>query len=112
MGLTIALQRTILAGELAKLEASERVAILEDAVEQADETTFLAFLGAPRWMNLVDPNLLAVARGRWEHRQHPEVADQVKTVGELLGQLESTLENARGVVTDRLPEPDPVVELS
>ena len=95
----IELRRTIQRDQLSRLDEAKRASVLMEAADSGAAETVALFANAPSWQRLVDPVLVEEARQRLNERANPEGAARAREVNHLVEQLESTIHNARGLLS-------------
>lgn len=107
------LESLALRAELLERDDAERVGILWSAVEEADGRTLRAFLDAPRWLELVPPDVLDQAVAHWQEATSPEKTKVLRELEAAIKQFQASWRTLRADIASRAGiEADLLAELA
>jgi len=69
-----------LRGMIRELDASARWQILKEAIEEQNELMFLAFVNAPKFLRLVNEQILSQCKQAWTEKLNPRTAKLLNTL--------------------------------
>ena len=71
-------------GLLLQQDESKRIKILDNAIQEKNALTFRAFTNAPKFLYIVNPELLEKSKEIWRKRINPELSDEFDKIAEVL----------------------------